>query len=88
MIGEAAHLAPAHRIGLAGDGKGSHAGPADPPGREMTIDDRVDLVGSSRGLVDALAEDRHDLFGAREERIEGAQLIGRNTGLVRNLVER
>ena len=48
LIGEAADLAPAHRIGLAGQRERSHAGPADAAGRQMAIDDRIDLVGAGR----------------------------------------
>ena len=55
-VGEAADLAPAHGVGLAGHRERPHARPADAAGRQMAIEDRVDLVGSGRGLVDALAE--------------------------------
>ena len=37
------------------------------PGREVAIEDRVDLVGSRRGLVDALAVDRDHALRAREQ---------------------
>ena len=56
LIGEAADLAAAHRIGLAGERERPHAGLADPAGGEMAIDDGVDLVGALRRLVDALRE--------------------------------
>ena len=45
-VGEAADLATAHRVGLAGNGERPHAGLADAAGREVAIDDRVDLVGA------------------------------------------
>ena len=56
LVGEAADLAPAHRIGLAGQRERPHAGPADAAGGEMAVDDGVDLVGALRRLVHALRE--------------------------------
>ena len=58
LIGEAADFATAHRIGLAGQRQRAGAGLADAPGRKMGVEDRIDLVGSLRRLIDALAEDR------------------------------
>ena len=58
LVGEPADLAPAHGVGLAGDRERPHAGPADPAGGEMAVDDGVDLVGAARRLVDALANRR------------------------------
>ena len=58
-VGEPAHLPSAHGVGLAGNGERPHAGPADPAGREMAVDDGVDLVRARRGLVHALTEDRN-----------------------------
>ena len=54
LVGEPADLAAAHRIGLPGQRERRRARLADPPGREMAIDDGVDLVGALRRLVDAL----------------------------------
>ncbi len=54
LIGEPAHLTASHGVGLAGRRERSHAGPSDPPGGEMAIDDGVDLVGALRRLIDAL----------------------------------
>ena len=54
--GEPADLAPAHRVGLAGDRERAGAGLADAAGGEVAVDDRVDLVGAASRLVDALAE--------------------------------
>ena len=54
LIRQPAHLAPAHGVGLPGEGKRSHAGTADAPGQQMAIDDGVDLVGATAGLIDAL----------------------------------
>ena len=50
LIGEAADLAPAHRVRLTGQRERPHAGPADAPGRKMAVDDRVDLVGAGRRI--------------------------------------
>ena len=47
-VGEAADLAPAHGVGLAGDGERPRAGLADAAGREVAVDDGVDLVGARR----------------------------------------
>ena len=66
LIGQAADLAPAHGVGLAGDRERPHARPADAAGREMAIDDRVDLVGAAGRLVDALRKDRDDALGRGE----------------------
>ena len=56
LVGEAADLAPAHRVRLAGQRERPHAGPADAAGGEMAVDDGVDLVGALRRLVHALRE--------------------------------
>ncbi len=55
-VGEAADLAPAHRVRLAGERERPRARPADAAGGEVAVDDRVDLVGALRGLVHALRE--------------------------------
>ena len=62
-IGHAAHLAPAHRIGLTGDAERLHAGAADAVGGKMAIQDGMHLVGAGGRLVDALGIDGDDLFG-------------------------
>ena len=54
LVGEPADLAPAHRVGLAGERERPHAGPADAAGRQMAVDDCANLVGALRRLVDAL----------------------------------
>ena len=59
LVGEPADLAAAHRIGLPGQRERRRARLADPPGREMAVDDGVDLVGALRRLVDALRIERH-----------------------------
>ena len=78
-VGEAADLAAAHGVGLAGDRERAHAGPADAAGREMAVDDRVDLVGAVRRLVDALAVDGDRALGVGEQREERGQ-VGRRRG--------
>ena len=45
-VGEAADLAPAHGVGLAGYRERPRAGLADAAGRQMAVDDGVDLVGA------------------------------------------
>ena len=71
-VGKAADLAPAHRVRLAGDRERPHARPADAAGRQMAIDNGVDLVRPGRGLIDPLAIDGDDALCAREEVEEGA----------------
>ena len=71
LIGEAAHFPPAHGVGLTGDGKGSHSRSADSSGREMHVDDRVDLIRSGHRLIDALRIDRHHAFCPGEHVEEG-----------------
>ena len=56
LVGEPADLAPAHGVGLAGQRKRPCPRLADAAGREMAVDDGVDLVGALRGLVHALRE--------------------------------
>ena len=53
-VGEAADLAPAHGVGLAGERERPRARLADAPGGQVAIDDGVDLVGALRRLVHAL----------------------------------
>ena len=65
LVGEPADLAPAHRVGLAGQRERPHAGLADPAGGEMAIDDGVDLVGALRRLVHALREAGDGLAASR-----------------------
>ena len=72
-VGEAADLAAAHGVGLAGDRERAHAGLADAAGREMAVDDGVDLVGAGRRLVDALAVDGDRLLGRGEQGVERGQ---------------
>ncbi len=64
-IGEAADLAPAHGVGLAGEREWAHAGPANPAAGQMAVDNGVDLVRPKRSLIDALAPGR-DGFGLRQ----------------------
>ncbi len=76
LVGEAADLAPAHGIGLAGQRERSLAAPPDAAGRQMAVDDGIDLVGALRGLVHALRE-AGDGVGRRAEEIEELRDIGR-----------
>ncbi len=80
-VGQPAHLAPAHRVGLSGDGERAHAQPPDAARREMAVEDRVDLVGPLTRLVDALAEDGDDLLGPGPDAQEGVELGGRQARL-------
>ena len=80
LVGEAADLAPAHRVGLAGQRERPHAGPADAAGGEMAIDDGVDLVGALRRLVDALREAGDGLFVGAEQMEEARDVAFVETG--------
>jgi hypothetical protein len=75
LIGEAADLASAHGIGLAGQRERSLAAPADAARRQVAVDDGVDLVGPLRGLVHALRE-AGDGVGCGTKQIEEAHDIG------------
>src|SRR3712207_7794738 len=44
LVGEAAHFAPAHGVGLACDRERPHAGPADSSRGQVAVEDRVHLV--------------------------------------------
>ena len=46
-VGQAADLAPAHGVGLAGDRERPHARLADAAGGQVAVDDGVDLVGAA-----------------------------------------
>src|SRR5436305_136528 len=64
--GAPADTASTHRIGLPGERERPHAGTADPPGQEMTIDDGIDLVDAAGGLVDPLRIERDRALGLDE----------------------
>ena len=49
-------------------------------GRQMAIEDGVDLVGAAGGLVDALGIERHHPFGGGEELIKGANVFDLQAG--------
>ena len=66
LIGQAADLAPAHGVGLAGDRERPRAGLADAAGRQMAVDDRIDLVDAAARLVDALRIERDGPLGFGE----------------------
>ena len=80
LVGQAAHFAPAHGIGLAGDGKGTHAGPANAAGEQVAVDDGVDLVGAGGGLIHALRKQGDHPLGACEQTEKrGDVLLGDTT---------
>ena len=74
LVRKSADLAAAHRVRLAGDRERSHARLADTAGRQMAVDDGVDLVGPVRRLVDALAVDRNGSSRRCEEFVEEAHV--------------
>ena len=75
LIGQPADLAPAHGIRLASERKRPHAGTADAAGREVNVDDGVDLVGALRGLVHTLREAGDDTLRFPKE-LEEAPNVG------------
>ena len=75
LIGEAADLPPAHGVGLAGQRERPLAAPADAAGRQVAVDDGVDLVGALRGLVHSLRKAGHGV-GRGTEEIEEARHVG------------
>ena len=81
---QSANFAPAHRIGLAGDRERRGAGLADPPGRQMQVEDRIHLIGAGERLVDALAEHRHGARRPREQLIEAPHLCRRHIARTRH----
>ena len=83
LIGEAAHLAPAHGVGLAGQRERPHAGAPDAAGGEVAIDDGIDFVRAARRLVDALRIERHHPLRAREPIEEARDRAGRQIAGVR-----
>ena len=75
LVGEPADLAPAHGIGLAGQRERPLPAAADAAGREMAVDDGVDLVGALRRLIHALRE-AGDGIGRGLEELEEARDVG------------
>ena len=63
QVGEGADLAPAHRVGLAGQRERAAARPADLPGGQRQGDQRGAVVGAVGGLVEALAPQGHRRAG-------------------------
>ena len=84
---KAADLAPAHGVGLARKRERAGTGLADAPGRQMAVDDGVDLVGALRRLVDALAVAGHDARRAGEPAEENSDRLAVNTGRIGDSVE-
>ncbi len=82
LIGQPAHFAAAHGVGLAGDGKRRCAGLADAAGGQMAVDNGVALVGAGGALVDALGVERHRARAAGEPAEEGLNIfLGQITAL-------
>ena len=79
LVGEPADLAPAHGIGLAGQRERPLPAAADAAGREMAVDDGVDLVGALRRLVHALREAGDGVRDGTKE-LEEARDIGLAAG--------
>ena len=75
-VGEAADFTSAHRVRLAGYGERSRARLADPASRQMAVDDRIDLVGPRRRLVDTLAVDSDHASRPGEEVVERGKIAG------------
>ena len=75
LIGEPADFAAAHRIGLPRQREGRRTDLANAAGGKMAVNDRVDLVGALRRLVDALRIQRDDARG-RLEHLEKGRDIG------------
>src|SRR3954467_1697378 len=71
LVGEAADLAAAHRVGLAGERERRGAGLADATRGKMAVQDRIDLVGALRRLIDALRVQRDDTGRVTEHLEEG-----------------
>jgi hypothetical protein len=67
LVGEPAHFASPHGVGLPRQRERPHAGPADAAGGEMAVDDGRDLVGALGRLVDALRERRDGAPGGGEQ---------------------
>ena len=66
LICQATDFAPAHRIWLAGERKRAHSRVTDAPCNKVAIDDRIDLIGAGRRLIDALGIERHHFAGFAE----------------------
>ena len=66
LIGQPPYFASTHGIGLAGERNRTHAGPPYAPGKQMAVNDTVDLVGAAGRLVDALGENRDGALVARK----------------------
>ncbi len=78
LVRQSAHLAPAHRVGLAGDRERPHALAPDAPRGQVAVDDRVALVGAGARLVDALRVEGDGALRRREPVAEGLQRVRRD----------
>ena len=79
-VGQPAHFAPAHGVGLSGDRHRPAAGGADAACGEVAIENGIDLVRARGGLVDALAEDGDDLPGTNPHVAERGHIFGVKAG--------
>ncbi len=89
LVGETANLAAAHRVWLPGQRQRPWcSGSADPAGREMAVDDRVDLIGAGGRLVHALRKKRDGPVSRGEPIIKSAKIGRGQIGDGRDRVER
>jgi hypothetical protein len=75
LIGKRADFAAAHGVRLAGQRERTHARPADAPGGEVNINDRIHLVGALRGLINPLRVTGDDALGSRKQLKEAGNLV-------------
>ena len=73
LVRQPAHFATSHGIGLAGDRKGPGPRQANLAARQVAIDDRIALVGTTGGLVDALRVQSDHMQLAGKPVVEGLQ---------------
>ena len=83
-IREPARLAPAHGVGLPGEGERPRALLPNAPARQMAVDDAVDLVRALRRLVNALAPCGDHPLRADPRIAEGVDQHGRKAATRRD----
>ena len=88
LIGQPTHLAPAHRIGLTGQRKGSAAGAADFAARQMDINNRIALVTAAGGLVDPHGIERHRPRGSDKPGVKRFYVVRRQPAKRRDPLNR
>ncbi len=79
-----AHLAAAHRVGLAGERERAAAGAADRPGRQMQVDQCVGVPGAMGALVQAHGPAAHPVARGRYPLRGPAQAVLRYPGDLRD----